>query len=81
MKHLPKSKLQFRQSASYEIRVQGILHNNWDTVIKGMNMRILIEDNVTIIKGIVTDQSHLSGILNTLFDIRLPIISVNIEES
>ncbi len=77
--HIPR--IVFGQPVYYKIRVQGILSDYWFEIIEGMNMTVIIEEYVTVVKGWVLDQCHLSGILNTLNDIHLPIISVEIEES
>ncbi len=66
--------------ATYSIRVQGRLAPEWADRIEGMN---ITEDAapggspVTVLVGRVRDQSALSGILNTLYELHLPVLSVD----
>ncbi|MFL7869426.1 MAG: hypothetical protein AB8I58_11380 [Anaerolineales bacterium] len=70
--------------ATYRIRVQGHIDNNWSDRFGGM---ILTRETtaqrlkVTILQGHLTDQAALSGVLNTLYDFHLPLLSVeNLDE-
>ncbi len=68
----------FDKPAVYRIRVQGTLDENWSSRLSGMQ---IVRDEttkkrVTIIFGYLADQSALSGILNTLYELGLPILSV-----
>ena len=75
----------FKKPAVYKIEVGGLLNSSWSDRIGGMQ---IINDHskegepVTFLIGRLTDQSALSGVLNTLFEHHLAIISVNtLEES
>ena len=81
MDRVHNPQIEFGQSANYEIRVQGIFHNNWFEMIEGMDMTVIIEENITIIRGNVKDQCHLSGILKRFWRSNLPIISVKRQAS
>jgi len=65
--------------AIYKIRVQGRLSAKWADRIEGMN---ITEDPSTggkpetVLVGRIRDQAALSGILNTLYEIHLPVLSV-----
>jgi hypothetical protein len=62
-------------SGRYEIRVQGRLAPRWAALFDGMTLTT--EDGgVTCIRGTVVDQSALHGLLATLRDVGLPLISV-----
>ena len=70
--------------ANYRIRVQGIIGANWKDRFGGMQVTeesLSDTSNVTILTGHLPDQAALSGILNTLYDLHLPLLSVeNLDE-
>src|SRR5690242_8220242 len=59
----------------YEIRVRGHLDSRWTDWFDGMTLTRL-DGGSTVIHGPVTDQSALHGLLRTLHDIGLPLLSV-----
>ena len=64
--------------AKYRIRVRGHLDANWSDRLGGM--RITESQNPdgdveTILAGRVADQAALSGVLNTLYELHLPVLS------
>ncbi len=69
--------------ANYRIRVQGHLDDTWAERLEGM---VIIHDraarpSVTILEGYLVDQAALSGVLNTLYELHLPLLSVeNLDE-
>lgn len=60
----------------YEIRVKGRLEPRWAAWFDGMTLTTGA-DGVTAISGPVVDQAALYGLLQTLRDIGLPLLSVN----
>ena len=67
------------QSAIYRIRISGFLDNHWADRFGGLNIseKKDLEGNLeTVLVGRLADQSELSGILNTLYDSHLPVLSV-----
>ena len=65
--------------ATYRIRVQGHIDSKWFNWFGGMNLRHETsgdEIEITILKGHLPDQAALSGVLNTLYDLRLPLLNV-----
>ena len=67
----------YKQEGAYRITVQGSLDETW--VSRLGNMRFAdthAKTGVTVIQGAVRDQSELSGILNTLYELHLKLISV-----
>lgn len=64
--------------ASYEIRIQGYLDRSWSDRLGGMTI-VPPEDEsegmITVLYGQLPDQAALFGILNALYDMRLPVIS------
>jgi hypothetical protein len=64
-----------QEPGSYEIRVQGHLATRWDAWFAGMSLTPQ-EDGSTLIRGPVADQAALHGLLRTLSQIGLPLLSV-----
>lgn len=65
--------------AVYKIKIQGILDKNWSDYYGGMTIEYAgdpKQDAITILNGILADQSALIGVLNSLHDIGYPILSV-----
>jgi hypothetical protein len=67
------------RSAKYRIRVQGELDKSWSDRLGGM--RITVEHYeyqkpVTFLVGWLRDQAALAGVLNTLHDLHLPVLSM-----
>ena len=71
--------------ATYRIRVQGRLDQSWSDQLNGMAITHTGASDkmpVTILIGHLKDQAALSGVLNTLYDLRLPLLSVeNLDEN
>jgi len=63
------------EAAFYEIRVQGILDENWSEWFGGLDVRPL-DSRVTVLAGPIRDQSALHGLLNKIRDLGLPRLSV-----
>ena len=64
--------------ALYRIRIQGALDESWAEEL-GMGIGWIKEINrgpVTILKGEVLDQAALVGLLNRLYGLGLPLVSV-----
>ena len=72
------------EPAVYRIRIQGILDKNWSDYCGGMAIEHEGDPKgnpITILMGRVADQSALLGVLNSLFDIGYPILSVEYLEA
>ena len=70
--------------ATYRIIVQGELDYDMGSRLAGMSVsRRENEDGDTesILVGRLPDQAALSGVLNTLYDLQLPVISADCLES
>lgn len=59
----------------YAIHLAGHLHPRWAERLGGMTLTHL-DDGVTVLEGEVTDQAALHGLLRTLRDLGLPLISL-----
>ena len=74
------SKFSFIKPAVYKIKVLGDLNVSWSERLGGLQISIeKTKDKgpVSMLIGQINDQSALSGILNTLYENHLTIISVN----
>lgn len=73
------SALTLDASATYEIRIQGYLDENWADCFSSVSIRVEHEPNtapVTVIAGKFQDQAALAGALSLLYDLGLPLLSV-----
>ncbi len=76
--------LKLETPATYCIRVQGRLDNTWADRLGGMAITTdttADKPSVTILMGHLADQAALSGVLNTLYELHMPLLSVkNLDE-
>ena len=71
--------LKLETPATYRIRVQGNLDKNWADRLGGMAITVdsaSDKPSETLLVGHLPDQAALSGILNTLYELHLPLLSV-----
>ena len=71
-------------AATYRIIVQGTIDQSWTSRLAGMNIseKILNNDAVaTILVGRLPDQAALSSVLNTLYELHLPVVSADCLEN
>ena len=69
----------FSTPGNYRIEVQGQLRPNWSDRFGAMQIVSLppeADSAVTALQGNVSDQAELAGILNTLYELHLPLLSV-----
>jgi hypothetical protein len=67
--------------ATYRIEVEGDMDENWADSLAGMRISTRKRNDqstVTTLTGLLRDQAELSGVLNGLYELHLPILSVNI---
>ena len=72
-------KLMVHAPVSYQIRVQGAVGEIWCDYYAGMTIEIddeAVQRPVTTLTGQLQDQAALIGALARLYDMRLPILSV-----
>jgi hypothetical protein len=65
--------------AIYKIKVQGYLDESRSSFLGGMSITTASQEDqgvVTTLVGRLRDQAELSGVLNTLYELHLPILSV-----
>jgi len=74
-----QAKLTLDQPARYRISIQGQLSESWSDFLGGLEIRcasIPSYQTVTILTGQLLDQAALFGVLNSLYGLGLPLISV-----
>ena len=67
--------------ATYRIEVEGVLEKIWADSLAGMRIssrKRADQSTVTTLTGRLRDQAELSGVLNGLYELHLPILSVEI---
>ena len=67
------------ERATYQILVQGILDSQWSDTLGGMQISEAGPGEactVTTLRGELEDQSALAGVLNLIFMLGLPLLSV-----
>jgi uncharacterized DUF497 family protein len=70
----------FQNPAVYKIKISGAINESWSERLGGMQINVeqsKSSNPVTILIGKINDQAALSGVLNTLYENHLSIISVN----
>ncbi len=63
--------------AAYRIKVQGCLDESWSDRLCGLSITSnhpADDAPVTILVGPVRDQAELIGVLNSLYELRLPLL-------
>jgi hypothetical protein len=66
----------------YRIVVKGRIANSWADYLAGMSITVEEGDEnetVTALEGKVNDQAELVGVLNSLYDLHLPIVTVELK--
>jgi hypothetical protein len=74
-----RNAIPFDRPAAYQIRVQGRVDAYWSHRLGGMTIRLTEEEArppVTILEGELLDQAVLAGVLNTLYELHLTVLSV-----
>jgi hypothetical protein len=74
-----RDQVSFDSPAFYQIRVQGRVEKSWSDRLEGMVINQFSLDGeppITVLEGMLNDQSALAGVLNTLYELHLPVLSV-----
>jgi hypothetical protein len=64
----------------FRITVQGGIAPEWQDCLGGLSVRVVTDEDgslVSILHGRLADQAALGGVLRTLGDLRVPLISVD----
>ena len=65
--------------STYRIRINGHLDTSWSDRLSGMTIITVGGKNTletTTLEGRLLDQAALTGVINTLYDLGIPLISV-----
>jgi hypothetical protein len=71
--------LNIKSPAIYRIRVQGNLDLKWSDSLGGLQITVKQKAGAapeSLLVGKLEDQAALSGVLNTLYDLNFPVLSV-----
>ena len=72
-------KLTMHEPVACQIRVQGVLDQEWSDTMGGLTISLDTESGlhpVTTLSGRLRDQAALAGVLDHLYNLLLPLISV-----
>ena len=73
------SKVRFDDPAFYRIQVQGLVPKDWSDRLEGMSIsqrKSEAGERVSTLEGELADQAALAGVLNSVYELHLPILSV-----
>ena len=76
---MERVELNLDSPATYRIRVKGYLDSTWSDRLGGLAITSTSVDDepaVTTLQGQQRDQAALSGVLNALYNLQLPLLSV-----
>ena len=63
------------KSAVYRIKVQGVVPESWTERLRDMAI-VSVTPAATTLEGWLPDQAALNGVLDTLYQLRLPLLEV-----
>jgi hypothetical protein len=66
--------------AKYELRIDGHLDEHWSAWFGGLTL-IREDDGTTTLRGAVTDQAELHGLLAKIRDLGAPLLSVRTSDA
>ena len=75
------SDLKFSSPANYRICVKGYLDDSWSDRLVGMTIDNQVpssESPVAALSGQVRDQTELLGLLNSIYEMHLPLVSIEL---
>jgi hypothetical protein len=76
---LPGNRAEYDSPATYWISVQGHIPATWCDCLEGMGITqssLEAEPPLTTLLGELSDQAALAGVLNTLYELHLPLLTV-----
>jgi hypothetical protein len=81
MENAAKERLKMEDPVTYRICVQGCLEDVWADRLANMTIKMDLTNDqapVSVLAGNLRDQSELLGVLNGLYQMRVPILLVEI---
>jgi hypothetical protein len=79
MSKLCRNPIPFDHPATYQINVQGRINPTMTDLLGGMTISpetVEADPPVTTLEGELVDQAALAGVLNTLYELHLPVLLV-----
>lgn len=73
--------LTFTSMAQYRLHIQGYIDLSWSDRLGGLTITSTFDENkkpLTLLEGRVEDQSQLVGIINSIYEMHLSLISVEL---
>ena len=74
-----RNPIPFDRPAAYQISVQGRIDLTWSDRLEGMTICLTTGEAgspVSTLEGELSDQAALAGVLNTLYELHLAVLSV-----
>ena len=74
-----RNPISFDLPANYQISVEGKIDPSWSDRLDGMKITLVIRDEgppVTTLEGELSDQAALAGVLNSIYELHLLVLSV-----
>jgi hypothetical protein len=74
-----RNPLPFDRPATYQISVKGWIDPTWSDRLEGMAIsqtKVAADPQVSTLEGSLHDQAALAGVLNTLYELHLPVLLV-----
>ena len=74
-----RNPIPFDRPATYQISVQGWIDSSMSDLLGGMTIcpdKVEAGHTVTTLCGELNDQAALAGVLNTIYELHLPVLSV-----
>jgi hypothetical protein len=79
MKAPSRAPILYDRPGTYHICVQGAIDPTWSDRLDGMKIHLAVGEGkarVTTLEGELNDQAALAGVLNSLYELHLPILMV-----
>ena len=73
--------MKMEKGGVYRITVEGEMDESWSDQLGGMTISVHREDGsspMTVLEGRRIDQAALSGVLDALYELHLPVLSVEL---
>jgi hypothetical protein len=74
-----RNSLPFDSPANYQISVPGWIDPSWSDRLEGMAIfqaEVVPDLKISTLEGSLIDQAALAGVLNTLYELHLPVLLV-----
>jgi len=74
-----RKSIHFDRPAAYQIIVEGRVDPSMSDLLGGMSIQVnsgQVDPPATILRGELRDQAALAGVLNSLYELHMPVISV-----